>query len=289
MLVFGLAGSGKVFLTRGNSPVQQRSLTTAQSSFVNTVLTMLSHSSEIHNLAQQGGGIRHSTTRLSRYLLTGLQAALWDTWGLTRANREEHRDQLRLLLGGCLPSGWSMHDALSHDHKAMMREHSESQFVRRIHSVLFFVPLALLRSPALAHELQQSVELAHQIQSQGSEADKEDGNIDGARFDILLGLACSSLGYRPIICISKPDEVIGALRDNPLDDDLFQEDKSLAESVFQHPEAARPPTVLPVINYFGEDRRAFRIEAGILRILESALKEASVFMRAHRRTLYQAV
>ena len=71
---------------------------------------------------------------------------LWDTWGVSENNYCDH--ELELMMKGRLPSGWTMTSSLL-DHEHALRANKGTSALRRIHAVLFFIPVAKLPIPTV--------------------------------------------------------------------------------------------------------------------------------------------
>jgi predicted GTPase len=129
ILLFGIAGATK-------------------SSFVNSILTMLGKEDKIVTVAPVGGTARHQTTKLVRYeldkQLPGLEVNLFDTWGLTQKTYQEN--ELEFMLDGSLPVNWNMEDNVQYNCQKL-RQFENTAALRRIHSVIFFIPQAVITDP----------------------------------------------------------------------------------------------------------------------------------------------
>lgn len=165
ILLFGLAGSTK-------------------SSFVNSCLSLLSD--RIMNSAAVGGSSTHITQKLLAYNLADLDPAikctLWDTWGLTPTTYQG--TELEDILLGKLPSGYSMHKAVSNSSETLVALSDTENFkARRIHSIIFFIPGATVLDPSLHSSafMQQSIRALNSIIQKG---------------------------YNPIILLTKVDELV---------------------------------------------------------------------------------
>jgi hypothetical protein len=104
-----------------------------KSSFINSIISLLTPGVEVITRAPVGGCATHGTRALTRYRLNGdggVTITLWDTLGLTKTTYQ--KDELDGLLEGKFPPGWKFS---SNDSLPFAANHD-----CKIHSVIFFVP-----------------------------------------------------------------------------------------------------------------------------------------------------
>lgn len=220
VLLFGLSGATK-------------------SSFINSILTLLSAGQdEIVQNAVAGGQPGHVTKELKPYPLSlgeaQLKIRLWDTWGLTLKNYAG--EELPFILRGDLPPDFAMDADLE-----SIRGQVKNSFLRRIHSVIVFIPVAVLSDP-MAQNFRQSM--------------------------------CSHIGtlrefdLEPIIILSKVDEVNNRVRSAPnIKYPDLEQHRQRAAKLF----GVSISNVLYGINYFSKSRRNFEIDRLNYITLEKAL------------------
>jgi GTP-binding protein EngB required for normal cell division len=223
ILLFGIAGAGK-------------------STFMNTVLTLLSDEYTIVTKANMGGAGRHVTLCLTAYELTNKadgskrELRFWDTWGLL-PNTWQSGD-LELLLKGVFPQNWDMqmtYDQFRGDLEK--REAVETQIDRRIHCVLLFVPQQAMENGEHLQVLQE----AHE--------------------------RIAKLVPNPIIVLTKLDEVDESLRrDAGAQNEVVKREMRLAATKFNVP----INQVFHSVNYVDETEKEFHIEKHLYRILDKA-------------------
>lgn len=210
VLLFGLSGATK-------------------SSFVNSVLTLLS--SEENNIvgaAVAGGNTGHVTKILKPYplILKGenLKIRLWDTWGLTLKNYTGN--ELPFILRGELPPDFEMDGDFEG-----IRNESKNNHLRRIHSVVVFIPVAVLSDPG-AQNFRQNLQ---------------------THFATIT----SNAEVNPIVLLTKVDEVNNQVRSAPNakypDMEVL---RTKAATLFN----IRPANVFYNVNYFTEKKRNFEID-----------------------------
>jgi len=138
-LVFGVVGSGK-------------------SSFLNSVLTCFS--SEIVSKAAVGGTTDHVTSNITRYQLgqlPGLEHVkinFYDIWGLD-PNNYEHGFMLKVL-NGQLPENYNMLERIAFRGERSVQWSTDE---KRIHGVLFFVPINVLDDDSMVRRVAENIKL----------------------------------------------------------------------------------------------------------------------------------
>jgi len=223
ILLFGIAGAGK-------------------STFMNTVLTLLSNEYTVVTKANMGGSGRHVTLCLTAYELTAKadgskrELRFWDTWGLL-ANTWQSND-LDLLLKGVFPQNWDMEMTYDQYREVLeQREAVDSQVDRRIHCVLLFVP-------------QQAIENAEHLQV-----------LQEAHERI------AKLVPNPLIILTKLDEIDETLRTNAsAQNEIVTSSLKAAATKFNVPSNQ----VFHSVNYVNETEKEFHIEKHLYRILDKA-------------------
>ncbi|KAK9822553.1 hypothetical protein WJX74_004150 [Apatococcus lobatus] len=126
LVVFGLAGGAK-------------------SSFINSVMTLLSSGTKVLEIAPKGGDMAHTTIAIGAYNPPGTNIMLRDTWGLTVDNYKAEDRILPAMLAGFLPRRFDMREGLDNN-PAILRRGEIDRQKRRAHAVLFFVPHGVVTS-----------------------------------------------------------------------------------------------------------------------------------------------
>eukprot|EP01087_Luapelamoeba_hula_P000025 TRINITY_DN10013_c0_g2_i3.p1 TRINITY_DN10013_c0_g2~~TRINITY_DN10013_c0_g2_i3.p1 ORF type:complete len:317 (-),score=33.98 TRINITY_DN10013_c0_g2_i3:6-956(-) len=214
ILLFGLAGAAK-------------------SSFVNSATTCLSETSKVVHCAAVGGSSSHVSQQLARFILPGVNVALWDTWGLTM---DTYQDGIMShILAGQLPSNWQM--AMTYNaYKNELEQHQSTSASRVPHAVLFFIPHSAL-------DVHDQTELI------------------ARNYRTVQHLT-------PLVLITKVDEVDSDIRDHPLRSSATTEAirrraADVLKISIQH--------VHLLVNYQSEHHKDFEIDRGIYAILEKVV------------------
>jgi len=153
------------------------------------------------------------------------------------------------ILQGNLPSNWDMSDKIS-DHIEAIDANRTSKKDRRIHSVLFFIPQAVVSDP--------NQEKTRKLISEN--------------FEII-----SKKGYNPLLLLTRVDEINNKIRSAPnINYPEVQELKQKAGGLLNIAERR----VFYNLNYISEKTRNFEIDKLNYSILEEATKCASEYIRS---------
>jgi len=226
ILLFGLAGATK-------------------SSFVNSILTLLSREMKIINSAAYGGGDRHATTSFGRYRLSNaipkLKVNLWDTWGLTPKTYQGN--ELEDIIGGRIPNGFKMLEAVD-GCADKIKLYSGTAESRRIDCVLFFIPQGALTDPS-----QEPIRRA-------------------------IGFFFAKFvhnGYNPMLMLTRVDEINESVRQNT--SQVYKELEELkdkASKLLNIP----PLSIFYNVNYVKEIEKTFEIDRLNFLILDEAIRRS---------------
>eukprot|EP01087_Luapelamoeba_hula_P015406 TRINITY_DN45_c0_g1_i1.p1 TRINITY_DN45_c0_g1~~TRINITY_DN45_c0_g1_i1.p1 ORF type:complete len:420 (+),score=73.50 TRINITY_DN45_c0_g1_i1:41-1261(+) len=215
IVLFGIAGASK-------------------SSFMNSILALLSTENQLVHRAAVGGGEHHNSRKLAKFDLDdGIPVTLWDTWGLTPTTYTS--GDLQLLLDGDLPSGWDM-DFVYDQFREQLERNAGTKDSRAQHAVLFFIPHSSL--------------------------DKQDEtDLIKSTFDQVKHL-------NPILLLTRADEVDGSIRAAPHKPSAdIIELKNQASRVLNIPFNR----IFTTINYTTEKHKTFPIDRNTYEILETAI------------------
>jgi len=229
---FGWAGSGK-------------------SAFIQTVLTALSDKPDpVRGAIRTGGEAKHVTNHFRRIAITS-NICLWDTWGLDL--KEYKSAEVKGLARGIFPDGWSRADSET-DQKGLLNQHAVSAQHRRIHAVIFFVPIGSLDNEAELKIMREK------WQEFGEE------------------------NLNPILVLARIDDQIPLIRQNPLASNQALDDKmKLARLKF----GIGDHMVLPTIPYavaakpHSAHLRAFALDCLAIKTVDVACQAAVEFCQ-HR-------
>ena len=216
-----------------------------KSSLLQSIMTLLTESREVlKNAVTVGGGQDHVTTDIRYTDLNkfGIHANLVDTWGMDGDNYTGKT--LSMLCQGLLPSGWGMYQAMGQDEAAKIARGAATREQRQIHAVLFCLPHAMIESEAdMANIAGQFQELVRQ-------------------------------GINPIVLLSRIDEVVPEVRDDPLGTHDGVEMLRVAVAKRLMIPMSR---VLPMVPYVDENQRDFDKDRLLFKTLSMALRHASEF------------
>ena len=201
--------------------------------------------------AVTGGGAEHATQKITRYDVKAvhpyLHFNLWDTWGLDKNNYDAY--QVSLLMKGKLPPNWTMNtDFERHSAKFDELLKKETLFTQ-MHAVIFFVP-------------------------QGSLTDLDSDDVARIRqmFQCLI-----QEEYNPLVILSKVDEVVEAVREDPFHpNEEIEKMRHAAATLFQ----IGLNSVRYTVNYLYESSRNWKIEALAHQNLTAALEVCESFVEA---------
>jgi len=209
-----------------------------KSSFLNSVLTLMSKETKPVFKAVAGGVRHHVTQEIGRYEIAP-NIRIYDTWGLTKDTYTGK--ELDLLLQGVLPPGYEMHDAITDE---LIEQGTANRFIRKIHSVLFFLPQAALADPnqmATRKLLQENFEAISR-----------------------------KAGLNPLLVLTRVDEISGIRKDCTKKYTELESIKQRASQLLN----IIPARVEYNINYLEEKKRAFHIDKMTYIILEDAVRSA---------------
>jgi len=216
----------------------------AKSSFLNSILTLLSPKWNIITQAASGGSVGHVTRKITRYSIKdqfGVNINFWDTWGLTPNSYQA--DELYYILSGALPSGWDMNDSVAKELTYLnSQEVQNTKQARKIHAVIFFI-------------------------SHASLSDRETVEIIKANYGYL-----QTHELNPILVLTKTDEVFADIRNDPLKTDsaAIRDLVQKAVSILNIPENF----IYCGINYTKEKKKTFEIDRANFAILDKVLNIA---------------
>ena len=216
-----------------------------KSSLLQSIMTLLTESREVlKNAVTVGGGQDHVTTDIRYTDLNkfGIHANLVDTWGMDGDNYTGKT--LSMLCQGLLPSGWGMMQNMGQDEAAKIARGAATREQRQIHCVLFCLPHAMIENEAdMANIAGQFQELVRQ-------------------------------GINPIVLLSRIDEVVPDVRDDPMGThDGVETLRATVAAKLSIP-ASR---VLPMVPYVDENQRDVDKDRLINKLLNQALRSASEF------------
>jgi len=160
ILLFGLAGAAK-------------------SSFINSLVTLISPGFDIITRAAVGGFESHVTTKLTRYMLNGegTNLTVWDTVGLTHNNYQS--GELQGIIKGSFPPNWKFN--LREPTKVPSGAHHD----QKIHSCIFFLTFEALESLSIVNLMKENCDVLKEF-------------------------------ITPIVVITMTDKLDGSIRDNPI-------------------------------------------------------------------------
>eukprot|EP01087_Luapelamoeba_hula_P016418 TRINITY_DN5050_c0_g1_i6.p1 TRINITY_DN5050_c0_g1~~TRINITY_DN5050_c0_g1_i6.p1 ORF type:complete len:437 (-),score=41.78 TRINITY_DN5050_c0_g1_i6:21-1331(-) len=217
LLLFGISGASK-------------------SSFMNSVLTLLSRDFQPIHRVGVGGGTHHNSRQLARVDLQGVPVSLWDTWGLTPYTY--HNGDLQLLLDGRLPSGWDM-DNVYDQHRNRLEREASSRDSRVQHAVLFFIPQSSL--------------------------DKRDET------DLIKDTFGQVKHLNPLLLLTRTDEIDVNIRRSP-----NNPSNTITQLKHQASQLLNIPVnrIFTTVNYTTEREKTFAIDRNTYEILHTALNIA---------------
>eukprot|EP01087_Luapelamoeba_hula_P016417 TRINITY_DN5050_c0_g1_i5.p1 TRINITY_DN5050_c0_g1~~TRINITY_DN5050_c0_g1_i5.p1 ORF type:complete len:456 (-),score=40.84 TRINITY_DN5050_c0_g1_i5:159-1424(-) len=219
LLLFGISGASK-------------------SSFMNSVLTLLSRDFQPIHRVGVGGGTHHNSRQLARVDLQGVPVSLWDTWGLTPYTY--HNGDLQLLLDGTLPSGWDM-DHVCDEHREQLEHNEGTRDSRAQHAVLFFIPHSSL--------------------------DKQDGD----ETDLIKDTFGQVKHLNPLLLLTRTDEIDVNIRRSP-----NNPSNTITQLKHQASQLLNIPVnrIFTTVNYTTEREKTFAIDRNTYEILHTALNIA---------------
>ena len=215
VLLYGIAGATK-------------------SSFINSLLTMLTEGDELVVKAVSGGSGDHVTRALTRFAIPKIRMNFWDTWGLTPETYQN--DELVSILDGVFPSNWSMHDDLETNSEFIQMGESTRR-LRKIHAVLFFVPHGSLDNVQIQKIIKDNYQFFQEKQ------------------------------MNPIVILTKADEVSNAIRKDPFHGES-DPDIAALKTKAQRLLNITPNSIFFGINYFKEQTKVTEIDRANLMILK---------------------
>ena len=241
VMLFGLYGSGK-------------------SSFLNTVMTLVSKDAHIvTNAAIVGGGEEHTTTSLRQTKIPdddNAGMAIWDTWGVSHGagggQAETYKSgELDLILNGLLANKWDMSKCERIvDFQQDIRRAVASAPQRRQHAVVFMFPYTLFGDEGLV-----------------------DPRIHDAKrylrkfFDMHI---------QPLILITQADIACPQLRANPMG--TYPQTERMRQIAAKQIGVPLGHVYL-MVNYVQETERSFNIDRNTYRILEAIQNRAVQHVR----------
>jgi len=237
ILLFGLSGAGK-------------------SSLINSMLTAVSKSSMSSNQAVAGGSANHVTKTVGCYPLAP-NVQLWDVFGLTQQTFQGC--ELEALLSGKVAPGSSIDQVLGAGGQVNGNPtpaELQLRVQRRIHSLLFVVPQAAIKDPALSS-------VRELLSKHFSEVSK--------------------FGLNPLVVLTKVDELSPDFLSEPNrpreDDHPVESLRTRAAQVLN----VSKNKVLCGLNYHHQRRKNFEIDKLNFAILNLALlfaRDAEVYFRS---------
>jgi len=213
----------------------------SKSTFINSCYSLVS-SVPRQQIAKSGGHDVRVTSELQGYRLANLdtkQASrifLWDVWGLEQDNYQGA--EFEAVLQGKLERGWKMAKPVAMDDllKPINEDHKQ-------HCVIFFVPVGELVNKQSAM-MKKTKDFCHMA----------------IKLDVPF-----------VVALTKVDTVVPAFRDNP--DPNLQEVAQLVQQATKYFNVAENQ-VFPLINYWKETEKRFKLDRVIYRILFQAFKVA---------------
>lgn len=241
VMLFGLFGSGK-------------------SSFLNTVMTLMSKEAHVvTNAAIVGGGEEHTTTKLRATKIPDDEhagMAIWDTWGVSHGagggQAETYKSgELDLLLRGLLANNWDMSSCERIiDFQPQLRKAVATAPQRRQHAVVFMFPYTLFGDEQLV-----------------------DPRIHDAKrymrkfFDMHI---------QPLILITQADVACPQLRADPMG--TYPQTEKMRQIAAKQIGVPLGHVHL-MVNYVQETERSFNIDRNTFRILEAIQNRAVEHVR----------
>jgi len=212
-----------------------------KSSFINSVLTLLSAENYIVTRSAVGGGGKHTTTTLVKYNLPNSNTVFFDTWGLTQETYTS-QDVLDALFIGKLPVNFSM-ELEFNTYRNELEQQKQTWHLRKAHGCLFFIPHGSLENP-------DEVDL---IKTTFARIQKKHG-------------------LNPLLLLTRVDEIIPQVRINPLGNypQLNSKKEKLAKLL-----DIPIRNIFYCVNYISEDKKSFELDKNTYKILERIVECAS--------------
>lgn len=241
-----------------------------KSSFVNSVITLLSSNRNPSSVAISGGGETHSTTELRYYNIQDRWFSMVDMWGIDNKNYVDI--DLVGMLKGAFPSNWSMKDVKDNRRVDLNPEIVNTRHLRAIHAIIFMLPATLFTTSPVNNSGNGILAIIKQMVQQM------------LRMDIA-----------PILVISLGDSSYPELREDPwgttqnIDNTPLSNIKANVEQFFGSTFSATGSMIRIFfsVNYRSELIRQHNIDFNNYMILREALQTAFHTFTKMQHTYYQ--
>eukprot|EP00457_Paulinella_chromatophora_P007152 gb/GEZN01007173.1/.p1 GENE.gb/GEZN01007173.1/~~gb/GEZN01007173.1/.p1 ORF type:complete len:479 (+),score=49.71 gb/GEZN01007173.1/:30-1466(+) len=211
-----------------------------KSSLISSIKTVLGDSkTPEYEEALALGGVSHGSVHLREHTPSDLPLRMIDTWGLAKDTYT--KQNLEKIIKGEVPFGWHMEKMSELKERPEVRASHKG---RRVHGLLYFVPVANLANQTAMNELRDQLNVVRKQM------------------------------ISPLVLLARIDERIENIRKNP--QELLASSQELKDLRSQVAQTLGVPegTILPTIPYHLEQERSMQLEKLVVHTLDQALRMA---------------